>query len=89
MVAGRPSILVPLGIALDNDQGRNAAILAEAGAAEVRLERDLNREAMSNLLVELLCDPARLARMAAAAASLARPDAAERLADLVERTANT
>ena len=42
---------------------------------------------MSGLLHELLSDPARLARMAAAAASLARPDAAERLADLVERTA--
>jgi UDP-N-acetylglucosamine--N-acetylmuramyl-(pentapeptide) pyrophosphoryl-undecaprenol N-acetylglucosamine transferase len=87
MAAGRPSILVPLGIALDNDQGRNAAILAEAGGAEVRLERDLSREAMTSLLGEILLDPARLARMAAAAASLARPDAAERLADLVERTA--
>jgi UDP-N-acetylglucosamine--N-acetylmuramyl-(pentapeptide) pyrophosphoryl-undecaprenol N-acetylglucosamine transferase len=78
---------VPLGIALDNDQGQNAAILVQAGAAEVRLERDLDREAMTRLLGELLSDPARLARMAAAAASLARPDAAERLADLVERTA--
>jgi UDP-N-acetylglucosamine--N-acetylmuramyl-(pentapeptide) pyrophosphoryl-undecaprenol N-acetylglucosamine transferase len=87
MVAGRPSVLVPLGIALDNDQGQNAAILVQAGAAEVRLERDLDREAMTRLLGELLSDPARLARMAAAAASLARPDAAERLADLVERTA--
>jgi UDP-N-acetylglucosamine--N-acetylmuramyl-(pentapeptide) pyrophosphoryl-undecaprenol N-acetylglucosamine transferase len=86
MVAGRPSILVPLGIALDNDQGRNAAILADAGAAEVRLERDLTREATTSLLEELLSGPARLSRMAAAAAGLARPDAAERLADLVERT---
>ena len=32
-------------------------------------------------------NPARLARMAEAAHKLARPDAAERLADLVERTA--
>jgi UDP-N-acetylglucosamine--N-acetylmuramyl-(pentapeptide) pyrophosphoryl-undecaprenol N-acetylglucosamine transferase len=87
MAAGRPSILVPLGIALDNDQGQNAAILAQVGAAEVRLERDLDREAMTRLLGELLADPTRLERMAAAAASLARPDAAERLADLVERTA--
>ncbi|MBV8682071.1 MAG: undecaprenyldiphospho-muramoylpentapeptide beta-N-acetylglucosaminyltransferase [Caulobacteraceae bacterium] len=87
MAAGRPAILVPLGIALDNDQGRNAAILAQAGGAEVRLERDLDLESTTGLLSELLSDPARLARMAAAAASLARPDAAERLADLVERTA--
>jgi UDP-N-acetylglucosamine--N-acetylmuramyl-(pentapeptide) pyrophosphoryl-undecaprenol N-acetylglucosamine transferase len=87
MVVGRPSVLVPLGIALDDDQGRNAAILAEAGGAEVRLERDLTLEVMTRLLGELLSDPDRLARMAAAAATLARPDAAERLADVVERTA--
>jgi UDP-N-acetylglucosamine--N-acetylmuramyl-(pentapeptide) pyrophosphoryl-undecaprenol N-acetylglucosamine transferase len=38
-------------------------------------------------LAELLGDPDRLGRMAAAARSVATPDAAERLADLVERAA--
>lgn len=84
-VAGRPSILIPLGAALDNDQGRNAQILSEAGGAEVALERGLTQAAMTGALATLLGNPARLARMAAAARSLARPDAAERLADLVER----
>jgi UDP-N-acetylglucosamine--N-acetylmuramyl-(pentapeptide) pyrophosphoryl-undecaprenol N-acetylglucosamine transferase len=88
MVAGRPSILVPLGIALDDDQGRNAAILADAGAAEVFREPDLTREAMTRTLEALLTDGERLSRMASAAAALAKPDAAERLADLVERTAS-
>jgi UDP-N-acetylglucosamine--N-acetylmuramyl-(pentapeptide) pyrophosphoryl-undecaprenol N-acetylglucosamine transferase len=87
MVAGRPSILVPLGIALDDDQGRNAAILSDAGAAVVLPERDLTLAGMTQTLGALLSDPARLAAMAAAAAGLARPDAAERLADLVETTA--
>ncbi len=86
-VVGRPSILVPLGLALDDDQGQNARILAEAGGAEVALEGELTREAMTNALATLLCNPARLARMATAARKLARPDAAEQLADLVERTA--
>jgi UDP-N-acetylglucosamine--N-acetylmuramyl-(pentapeptide) pyrophosphoryl-undecaprenol N-acetylglucosamine transferase len=86
-VAGRPSLLVPLGIALDDDQGRNAAILAKAGAAEVMLERGLTREGMTQALERLLTNPEQLAGMAAAAASLGRPDAAERLADLVERVA--
>ncbi|MHB8528834.1 MAG: undecaprenyldiphospho-muramoylpentapeptide beta-N-acetylglucosaminyltransferase [Caulobacteraceae bacterium] len=86
-VAGRPSILVPLKISLDDDQGRNAAVLAEAGAAEVALEDELTRPIMTAALKKLLTSPKRLARMAAAARTLARPDAADRLADLVEQTA--
>ncbi len=86
-VCGRPSILIPLGVALDDDQGQNAAILREAGAAEVIREGDLTVTAMTALLADLLQDAPRLARMAAAAASLGRADGAERLADVVEGVA--
>lgn len=86
-VVGRPSILVPLGVALDDDQGQNARLLSEAGAAMVFREKDLTAEMLSRSIAELLGDPERLARMAAAAAAVAKPDAAERLADLVERAA--
>ena len=86
-VAGKPSILVPLGAALDDDQGQNAKLLADAGAAEVAREASLTVDTMAAALDTLLGDPARLTRMAAAARSVARPDAAERLADVVERTA--
>ncbi len=86
-VAGRPSILIPLGVALDDDQGQNARMLADGGGAEVAREGGLTQAAMTQALATLLGQPARLARMAAAARKLARPDAAERLADLVERTA--
>ncbi len=87
MVAGRPSILAPLKVSLDDDQGCNAQILADAGAAEVAREETLTRPALTAALESLLSDPERLARMAAAARGLSRPDAADRLADLVERTA--
>ena len=86
-VAGRPSILVPLGIALDDDQGQNARVLEGAGAAEIMPERSLTAEALAEALERLLASPDRLDGMAAAAAGTARPDAAERLADLVEETA--
>jgi UDP-N-acetylglucosamine--N-acetylmuramyl-(pentapeptide) pyrophosphoryl-undecaprenol N-acetylglucosamine transferase len=86
-VAGRPSILVPLAIALDDDQGQNARLLAEAGGAEVAREHQLTVESLASALEKLLGNPARLARMAAAARSVAIPDAAERLADVVEQTA--
>jgi len=86
-VAGRPSILIPLGVALDDDQGQNARMLAEGGAAEVAREAGLTSDMMTSALATLLTNPARLSRMAGAARRLARPDAAERLADLVEKTA--
>jgi UDP-N-acetylglucosamine--N-acetylmuramyl-(pentapeptide) pyrophosphoryl-undecaprenol N-acetylglucosamine transferase len=86
-VAGKPSILVPLAVALDDDQGQNAKFLADVGAAEVARESQLTVASLSGALEKLLTNPARLARMAAAARSVAIPDAAERLADVVEETA--
>jgi len=86
-VAGKPSVLVPLAIALDDDQGQNAKLLADAGGAEIAREHQLTVESLSGALEKLLTNPTRLARMAAAARSVSIPDAAERLADVVEQTA--
>jgi UDP-N-acetylglucosamine--N-acetylmuramyl-(pentapeptide) pyrophosphoryl-undecaprenol N-acetylglucosamine transferase len=88
-VAGKPAILVPLAIALDDDQGQNAKLLADAGGAEIARENQLTVESLSGALAKLLSNPARLARMAAASRSVAMPDAAERLADVVEATAHS
>ena len=86
-VAGKPSILVPLKVALDDDQGQNAKLLADAGAAEIISEDQLTPEVLAAALQRLLGSPAKLAKMAEAARSVAAPDAAEKLADLVEATA--
>lgn len=86
-VAGKPAILVPLAIALDDDQGQNAKLLADAGGAEIARESQLTVESLASALTVLLNNPERLARMAAASRSVAIPDAAERLADVVEKTA--
>ena len=86
-VAGRPSVLIPLKTAMDDHQTYNAKLLADAGGAEVAAEDVLTLEVFTKALTRLLSDPQRLARMAEAARSVAVPDAAERLADLVERTA--
>ena len=87
-VAGRPSILIPLKIAADDHQRFNAKLLADAGGAEVAEEDVLTLQLFTKALTTLLSDPARLTRMAAAARSVAVPDAAEHLADLVEKTAD-
>jgi len=86
-VAGKPAILVPLAIALDDDQGQNAKLLADAGGAEVAREHQLTVDSLAGALEKLLGNPGRLARMATASRSVAIPDAAERLADVVEKTA--
>jgi UDP-N-acetylglucosamine--N-acetylmuramyl-(pentapeptide) pyrophosphoryl-undecaprenol N-acetylglucosamine transferase len=85
--AGRPSILIPLKVAADDHQRFNAALLEQAGAAAVCLEDELTTDSLAGALNALLQDPARLERMSASARAVAAPDAAERLADLVEATA--
>lgn len=80
--AGRPALLVPLPHAIDDHQSANARAL---GGARVIAQRDLTQATLADALASLLNDPAQLAHAAAAARASAWPEAAERLADLVER----
>jgi UDP-N-acetylglucosamine--N-acetylmuramyl-(pentapeptide) pyrophosphoryl-undecaprenol N-acetylglucosamine transferase len=84
---GRPSILVPLPGAIDQDQFANAGVLADAGGAIRIVQADFSPERLAAELSALADDPARLAAMAAAARTVGRLDAAERLADLVVKVA--
>ena len=86
-VTGVPSLLIPLGIAMDDHQRFIAASLADAGGAEVMLEGAVTVEALTTALNGLLSDPIRLAAMSAGARSAALPDATQRLADMVEAAA--
>ncbi|MGI9463260.1 MAG: undecaprenyldiphospho-muramoylpentapeptide beta-N-acetylglucosaminyltransferase [Aestuariivirgaceae bacterium] len=86
-VIGRPAILVPLPHAIDNDQLRNAQSFAEAGAGWVMQQNDTTAEEMAAFITRMRYQPAELTAAANAAKAFARPDAAERLADLVEQTA--
>jgi UDP-N-acetylglucosamine--N-acetylmuramyl-(pentapeptide) pyrophosphoryl-undecaprenol N-acetylglucosamine transferase len=82
-VIGRPSILVPLPHALDQDQAANAAELEKAGSAEVFRQADFTPQALAERVAEALAHPERLAERAEAARRVGHADAAERLADLV------
>ena len=85
--SGAPAILVPLPTATEDHQRKNAEAFAQSGAAVVIDERNLHGDALAWALKELIGDPDRRARMSAAARTLARPDAAERIADVVEKLA--
>lgn len=84
---GRPAILVPYPYALDHDQANNARALENAGGAWIVEQSALTPERLASELRSLMNDPERLARTAAASKEQGRPNAAEALADLVERTA--
>ena len=78
-----PAVLVPLPTATDDHQRKNADVFGRAGAALVIEEREL-QTALPDVLAALVKEPDRLKRMSAAARTLARPDAAERIADRLE-----
>ena len=82
-VIGRPSILVPLPHSLDNDQLHNAAGLAESGGAWCIEQKDVTPRRLADDIEMLMTRPGMLATAAAAAKTQGRPDAVERLADLV------
>ena len=85
-VIGRPAIMVPLPHAIDNDQLRNAESFAAAGAGWVCPQADLKPHDFAAFLERLLADGAGLKKAAESALGHGKPDAAERLADLVEKT---
>lgn len=80
--AGRPAVLVPFAGAAHDHQTFNARKLEQVGAAVVLAEARLSGESLATLLVSLLGDAERVARMAQASRAAARPDAAARIADL-------
>lgn len=80
--AGRPAILVPYPHAADDHQRLNAEAVADAGAAVFVLDPDLSGARLAEAVLGLAADPGRRARMAAAARTLAHPDAAARIADV-------
>jgi UDP-N-acetylglucosamine--N-acetylmuramyl-(pentapeptide) pyrophosphoryl-undecaprenol N-acetylglucosamine transferase len=80
---GRPAILVPLPHALDQDQFANAGVLESAGGAIRLAQSDFTPRRLASEIASLAAAPQRLATMAAAAKSVSRLDAAERLAELV------
>jgi UDP-N-acetylglucosamine--N-acetylmuramyl-(pentapeptide) pyrophosphoryl-undecaprenol N-acetylglucosamine transferase len=86
-VAGVPSVLVPLPGSPGDHQVRNARTLEAAGAAVVLLDGDCDAPRLDAIVSKLLAEPDRLERMGEAARALGRPDAAARLADLVEEHA--
>lgn len=78
--AGKASVLVPLPTAADDHQRKNAEVLAAFGATRMILQKDITPDTLFATLAELLTNDEERLRMEAAAKSLAKPEALERIA---------
>ena len=76
----KPSVLIPYPHATDNHQEHNAKGFVESGAAVLLRDNEMSPESLANLVRELIGDRARLASMERAAATLAKPGAADTIA---------
>ena len=81
---GKPALLIPLPSAMRNHQHFNADAFTQKGAADEGIQANLSPRQLCRYLVGRYDNPERLARMAECMRSLATPDAAAKLADLVE-----
>lgn len=81
---GRPAILVPLPIATDDHQAANVREMVKAGGARSIRQHNFTAPELAKQIQAMAQNPGSLANAAHAAWNCGRPDAAEKLADLVE-----
>jgi UDP-N-acetylglucosamine--N-acetylmuramyl-(pentapeptide) pyrophosphoryl-undecaprenol N-acetylglucosamine transferase len=84
-VCGLPPLLVPYPYATRGHQEANARALQRAGGASVLLDDQLSAESLAERIGSLIDHQERLAAMADGSKAFGRADAADRLADAVER----
>ena len=85
--AGKAAIFIPLPTAADDHQTRNAAALAEAGAARLLPQSALADERLVKEISTLLLDSSLCAAISQEARHFSHPDAAAKIATLAARVA--
>ena len=85
--AGVASVLIPLPIAVDDHQTRNAEALERAGAARLVPDDQMTGGKLAALVAELAGSSGVLERMGEAARGFAKPGAARRAAEILEEVA--
>ena len=83
---GLPTILIPYPFAAENHQLLNAEMFARHGSAEVLEESRVSGETLSSLIDQFLKNGARVRRAAEQPDALAPETAANRIAEIIERS---
>lgn len=82
---GLPAVFIPFPHATHDHQSKNAALVAERGAALMIAETDLAKIDLGEILIDLLTHPEKIQQASRAMKELARPDAAAAVADELEK----
>ena len=85
LACGLPSVLVPFPYAASNHQEYNARSLEKAGAAEMILDSALNGRELSQKTIGILFNREKYEKMSQAAGILARPEAAQEIAERISK----
>ena len=86
---GVPCVLIPSPNVTDNHQEKNARALEAKGGAVVLLETECTGKRLMEEISGILEDPERRAAMGKALLSMAVPDSAERICDVMEHLASS
>ena len=78
-ITGKPAIFVPFPFATENHQEYNARVLENVGAAKIILDKDLNKESLSNALNGILKDKNKLIQMGKNAEKVAISNVEDRI----------
>ena len=87
-VIGRPAIFVPFAASIRDEQTSNARGLVAADAAILIPESRLAPDTLAEQIEAVLSNPEAAVKMAHAALAMGRPDATDRLVELVEELAD-
>ena len=82
---GKPAFFIPLPSALRDHQHFNAQAFVQAGAADEGIQAALTPRALANYVLHKITHPEELSKKAAAMLAMAVPDAASKVADLIEQ----
>ncbi len=80
-IRGRAAVLIPSPYVTEDHQYKNARLIADAGAAVVYRESEVDAKQLSETVSELLSNPNKRRRMEESVKTFAVPDSVERIAD--------
>ena len=84
---GKPAFFIPLPTALRDHQHFNALSFVKAGGADEGIQDSLTPRALANYILHKMLHPEELEQKSRAMRQAATPDAAAKVADLVEQKA--
>lgn len=84
-ITEKPAIFIPFPFATENHQEYNAKVLEYVGAAKVILDKDLNKETLSNSLNEMLKDKEKLLEMGQNASKVAVQNVEEKIYEEIKK----